>query len=386
MASNPTIQLRDPRGLNMATYLAIGVMFVIGVRGLTGWDLQAAALGLCLMFALLHGLVFHGSRAEQYPTFYFAAQTGLVIGLLALRSEESGAFGFLFFILCVQAVLVLPGRSAAVWITLYGVIVCVHALLTLGLWNGLLNTMFNAAAFFLFGVFGQTLRQSELARRENQRLLEELRTAQRRLQELAITEERNRLAREMHDSVKQQVFAAIMQLGAARAVIDHDVPSAKSHLMEAEQLAGQARNELTSLINELRPVALEGKGLAAALRTYVADWSRQSNITADVRAQAERPMPPAVEQALMRIAQEALANVARHSQATTVEVGLTSDGDVTILTIADNGRGFDLETTQKGVGLDSMRERVEALSGRLHVESTPGAGTRITARCEESDD
>lgn len=220
----------------------------------------------------------------------------------------------------------------------------------------------------------------QLARHLNHMAVEMQNMLQTR-QELATMEERNRLARELHDSVKQQVFATAMQVGAARALLDQNPEASKENLAEAEQLVRQAQQELTTLIRELRPAALKGKGLAAALRECVSDWSRQSHIPAEVRIRGERPLPLPLEQALYRVAQEALTNITRHSEASLVEVELVWREDQISLCIADNGRGFTISSRDgKGLGLQSMRERVEALGGELDVDSKPGAGARIIAR------
>jgi NarL family two-component system sensor histidine kinase LiaS len=171
-----------------------------------------------------------------------------------------------------------------------------------------------------------------------------------------------------------------MQVGAAKTLIDRDSAAAKTHLLEAEQLVRQAQQELTGLILELRPAALEGKGLSKALSEYASNWSRQTRIGAEVRVSGERPLPLPLEQGLFRIAQEALANVARHSRATNTEIHLGwNNGDV-VLTVSDNGVGFNATRPgRKGVGLESMRERIEALGGRFLVESEPGEGTQVIA-------
>lgn len=219
-----------------------------------------------------------------------------------------------------------------------------------------------------------------LTRHLNQMAVE-LQTLLQTRQELAMLEERNRLARELHDSVKQQVFATAMQVGAARALVEQNPAAAKISLLEAEQLVSQAQQELTTLIRELRPAALEGQGLTAALSNYVTDWSRQSGIPAEIRASGERPLPLPLEQALFRVAQEALTNVARHSRAGTVEVQLVWEDDTPLLTITDNGQGFSpAGPPGKGLGLQSMRERVEFFGGTLTVQSHPGQGTRIMAQ------
>ncbi len=217
----------------------------------------------------------------------------------------------------------------------------------------------------------------ELIRRLN-RMAEELQNLLATREELAALEERNRLARELHDAVKQQVFATVMQVAAARHLLAQDPEQAKIHLEEAERLARQAQQELNALIRELRPAALEGKGLVAALREYVAEWSQQTGIAAEVRVQGERPLPLRVEQALFRIVQEALSNVAKHSGATRVDVHLAWAPDGVTLTVTDDGRGFDVaEARGKGIGLRSIEERVAGLQGWLTIDSAPGHGTRI---------
>jgi len=142
----------------------------------------------------------------------------------------------------------------------------------------------------------------------------------------------------------------------------------------------QVQGELTLLIRQLRPAALEGQGLAAALREHVAEWSRQSGIAAEVRVQAEQAVSLPVEQALFRVAHEALANVARHSQASHVDVQLHYENGSVTLMITDDGRGFEPGTERGGVGLSSMRERMEQVGGQIGIVSRPRAGTRVEAR------
>ena len=218
----------------------------------------------------------------------------------------------------------------------------------------------------------------QLARRLNQ-MAEQLQNLVHTRAELATLEERNRLARDLHDSVKQQVFATAMQLGAAQAMLDTDPATAKTHLHEAEQLARQAQQELTGLIQELRPAALEGKGLVEALRGYVDDWSRRTAIAAEVKVVGERPLLLKMEQPLFRVAQEALANVARHSGASRVTLRLAWHETSFTMTVTDDGHGFDIQATAYGMGLKSMQERLAGVNGRLTITSAQNQGTELTA-------
>src|SRR5207244_3568897 len=192
--------------------------------------------------------------------------------------------------------------------------------------------------------------------RQLNRMAEQLQNLLEARQKLATLEERNRLARDLHDSVKQQIFAVSMQIGATKVLLKRDVAAAEGRLNEAEKLVRQAQQELTSLIRELRPVALEGKGLEAALRELATSWTQQTDIVANLRAEDIQTLSLTVEEALFRVAQEALANVARHSKATLVQMILTTTDETGTLSVVDNGQGFD--TTHQGhmgVGLLSMR-------------------------------
>jgi len=218
--------------------------------------------------------------------------------------------------------------------------------------------------------------------RELNRMAAELESLIEARGELATLEARNRFARDLHDSVKQQVFATSLQIAAARALISRDAASAEGHLSRADELVRQAQKELTVLIGEMRPAALEGRGLAAALREYVERWSQGAEIPVEFHVRGEREAPLEVEQAVFRVAQEALANVAKHSEATSAEVDLGYTPDAITLRVSDDGRGFDASRTSgAGFGLHSMRERLARLGGYVNIESTPGKGTRVEGVC-----
>jgi ligand-binding sensor domain-containing protein/signal transduction histidine kinase len=209
--------------------------------------------------------------------------------------------------------------------------------------------------------------------------------------ELAIIEERNRLARDLHDSAKQKAFAALAQLGAARSMIKTDLAGARIHLEEAENLVTEVIQELTFLIQEMYPLALKEKGLIAVLREYIYEWEDRSGIQVKLDVDGDKQLPLQIEQALYRIIQEALANIARHSGATLVDIHLDylccADQFIDLV-IEDNGCGFDLTQKPTGVGLRSMRERAAMIHGEFEIVSNCGdiiktgekRGTRIHVR------
>jgi NarL family two-component system sensor histidine kinase LiaS len=200
-------------------------------------------------------------------------------------------------------------------------------------------------------------------------------------QNLATAEERNRLARDLHDTVKQQIFATTMQIGAARALMQSDAGAAEARLMEAERQAYAAQQELTAILEQMRPGSYQRQGAAAGLeqmlRSTIADWSRQSGIAAAVQCEALPEIAEAQQRTVLRILQEALSNIARHSAASRVRVEARGGGRVSLV-ITDDGRGFTADNGHGGMGLRNMRERSESLpGGTFSVSSEAGQGTRL---------
>jgi signal transduction histidine kinase len=378
MLSNRVDRIRVPQFLDIATYVGMLAMSLLGMSGLPSLRSQLLALGLLVIFGLLYHFVFKSGRYIANPNLYFGVQALILALLFLLGSNNSDAFNFLFLMLCIHIAVVSPARVAILWTVICFGIVNLITLATQGT-QGIYAVVFYSITFLVCGFFGFTIQQVEQERDRNQRLVEELQSTQAKLQELAVVEERNRLARDLHDSVKQQVYAISMQLGAARALlaVSHQ---AYTPVTEAERLAQQVGAELTTLIRALRPPGLERKRLDAALHEYVTEWSRQNGIAADVKVDGAPSLTLPGEDALFRVAQEALANVARHSQARHVRVELAHQADDVALIIEDDGAGFDPVGVEKGVGLDSMRERLEATGGRLEISSQKGQGTRVIAR------
>jgi NarL family two-component system sensor histidine kinase LiaS len=207
----------------------------------------------------------------------------------------------------------------------------------------------------------------------------ELKTLFNYRQELAAVEERSRIARDLHDSVKQQAFAVAAQVSAGRSLLHRDPQAAEARLQEAERLNDSLRQELGMLVRELHGGDVLAQGLPAGLRELAAGWERQQIFTVSCEIHGDPVLPSNAQLALYRVAQEALANATRHSRASQVQLTLNSYSDRVELEIADNGQGFDPQTAAHGLGLDSMRRRMSDLDGELRIESAPGQGTRVIA-------
>lgn len=188
-------------------------------------------------------------------------------------------------------------------------------------------------------------------------------------QQFAALEERNRLARDLHDSVKQHVFAVSMNLAAAEELWRTDPAAAAALAANAAATAGTAQRELTAIIHALRPVELERVGLAQALRDMVFHWTSRRSIVVTSQLEPIVGLAPEHGEVLFRIAQEALANAVRHSGATHVRLELRREASAALLRISDNGRGFAEASARQGLGLQSMRERAAGVGARLTISS-----------------
>lgn len=214
-------------------------------------------------------------------------------------------------------------------------------------------------------------------------MAEQLQTLIHTSDELARLEERNRLARDLHDTVKQQTYAARMQLSAAKNLLGSDLTVAAGHIETALQLNRETQQELKLIIDELRPAALQGKGLAQALKEYADRWQEHTGIKVETVVIGERSLQLDVEQALYRVLQEALSNIARHAEADAVGLSLSMSPEQVTLIVADNGRGFAMDAvSSNSYGLTGMQGRLSEVGGTLKVDSTLFTGTTITAEVQ----
>jgi signal transduction histidine kinase len=201
----------------------------------------------------------------------------------------------------------------------------------------------------------------------------------RRAQEAAVLEERSRLARDLHDSISQQLFSMTLTAQAARAHLEKNPARAGVQLERLQETAAAALAEMRALIFQLRPPALSEHGLIAALQQHVASLDRREDMDVIMTVEGDEQEARGIEQAIYRIAQEALNNVLKHAGACHVTVKLELFPDRVGLKISDNGRGFNMAVPPSGrhLGMISMRERATELGGTLHVQSEPGHGTDI---------
>jgi signal transduction histidine kinase len=208
---------------------------------------------------------------------------------------------------------------------------------------------------------------------ENARLYE-------RSRELSIVEERNRLARELHDSLVQKLFGVVLAAQSAGTLMERDLDAAREQVAVLQELTQEAIVELRSLVFQLRPAEIEAEGLAAALRKHVGLLQRTHRAPISMSLTGSPRLRPGVDEEVFRIAQESLQNALLHARASRIELRLEEDAGGLRLTVTDDGSGFEPEEAglrSRRLGLTSMEERARALGARLRIESAPRQGTTI---------
>lgn len=194
----------------------------------------------------------------------------------------------------------------------------------------------------------------------------------------AIVEERQRLARELHDAVSQQLFAISMTATAAMRTLDKDYDKAKRQLSLIEEMSAVAQSEMRALLLHLRPVYLEGKGLEQGLTELIKELRVKVPMDIVFEMDPGVQLPKGVENHLFRIVQEAISNTLRHAKAERMEIRILRRGETVRMTLRDDGIGFELdETKQISYGLSTMQERIAETGGSIQFITAPGKGTRI---------
>ncbi|OQY21038.1 MAG: hypothetical protein B6I34_07910 [Anaerolineaceae bacterium 4572_32.1] len=199
------------------------------------------------------------------------------------------------------------------------------------------------------------------------------------IERLATSRERNRLSRELHDTLAHSLSALVVELGAVRALLrSGDTTQAEEELARAQEVAREGLNEARRAILDLRAAPLETLGLSGALRQAVSDFEERSGVPATLTVEGqETALRRDEEQALYRIAEEALENAARHASATQVEVRLCFAPEAVTLTVEDDGVGLSDPERREGLGMLGMKERAALVGGRCKVERMGKQGTRV---------
>lgn len=319
---------------------------------------------------------------------YFVLQSGLVVGLLVTPPFED-FFALLFVPLSLDGVAFFGRRSGYLSIAFFSLALTGSLVATSleGQLFGLAMGIFYSGICFLFGGYAHQVQKAKAAQDQNVQMFSELQIAHRQLQgytdqmaSLAVEQERNRLARELHDSVTQTVFSMNLAAQSAHLLLAKDPPRASGQLLRLEELAANALSEIQSLISQLRPRSVAEEGLPIALRRLVDERRERDGLQVFLEVQGQKALSKSETVGLFSIAQEALINVAKHSGVCEAIIRLNLDASGSCLEVEDHGLGFDPQPTlnpRGHLGLPAMSERALEIGWSLSIESRRGEGTCI---------
>jgi len=326
---------------------------------------------------------------NRYFFIYAILQSGIILALFSLPTDSAPQdyFSTLVLPLCGQAIWDLEKRIGEYFVAVFCVFCTIVLLLVYEPLEGIGFALTYVSGCIIVAVLSSATIRSIRAKENSQQLLGELREANQKLVEysqkverLTASEERNRLARELHDSVSQTIFSMTLTAQAAKMLMETDSLRAASLLDHLQTLSQNALSEMRTLIQELRPHSIVENGLACALQSHAAERKAQDDLEIALHFNGDLSMDAETAEALFRIVQEALNNVVKHAQTRQASVTVSRVGKQVDLSIEDQGKGFDINAKRdlsRHVGLQSMEERVNSLGGILHIDSQPGKGTRI---------
>jgi len=383
---------RDILVAQLGLYAILTAVALVGVGKAPTPLARAATIALLLVFGLLMlpTTVMSRAQAPRWTVHAGMAAQAAVTAALMYLSADWTLFAVLFFILSVQAVLLYPVRTAFVWIAGF---VAISAALGLGKWGwpgGLVTLPLYGGGYGLVAALAHALAGAETARHKSQALVEELQAAHEKMQEyagrieeLAVVEERSRLAREMHDTLGHRLTVAAVQLEGAQRLIEADPDRAAQMVGTVREQVREALAELRQTVAALRAPLEADLSLPHALARLAAHFEQATGITVHQvlpRAEELPDLPDTHRLAVYRAAQEALTNIQRHAEAGQVWLVLAGDGGAVTLLVGDDGKGISLSGDQAGFGLRGLRERAVRLGGEIHVEPRRGGGTQLSFR------
>jgi signal transduction histidine kinase len=289
-------------------------------------------------------------------------------------------------VLSVTAAMLFDPKEWVLWIAAFTFISAGFFIAKHGWSDGLFSAIIYASAYYFFASFAKSTADTQRAEQQSKQLLLELQIAHQQLQayadqvqELTIVEERNRMAREMHDTVGHRLTVSAVQLEAAQRLIPKDPARAEQMVGTVREQIGEALSELRQMVAALRAPVEEDLRLDVSLQRLAEQFRQGTGLTVELAMPVERPeLPPQHRRALYRAAQESLTNVQRHAQAKRVWMRLQRRDGGIALVVSDDGVGIPPKLEVAGFGLKGLQERTAQLGGDFHLAPRPGGGTRAT--------
>lgn len=365
--------------LSITTYLMIAAVFVRTYLYYPDVRIPAFSLLFLLVILLILEPVI-SPRSKTVWAGYLLLQIGIMVTLFLIESDGD-TFSLLLLPACMFVTRQYDQVQAWIWVGIFSVAMGIM------LFYGHQESapaliVIYLAAYILVASFSYVIKQNQIAQDKLMAANQQLRRYAEQVEDLTAVNERNHLARELHDSVTQTIFSMTLITRSTRILQERDPDQVPGKLSELQDLAQDALKEMRALVTQLRPLSISEDGLLPVLEKHIEELNRRNavNISIDVNEAVSLQLDSRQQQEVYRIIQEALNNVIKHSHAQKAQVSFQQSDSFLTIIVSDDGLGFDPKAPlqeQFHFGLESMRQRAVESEGELRIESEPGSGTRV---------
>jgi signal transduction histidine kinase len=376
--------ITDNLMMNAVGYLAILAVTFLGIQLFDAGLTRIIGITLLVLFTILFALIPKSQPVPWKLHIHLGLMTLIVAVLMTLEPAWS-VFPMLFFVLSPTAMMAFSLKTGMLWILGFTLVTAIVFFIYAPPLQALAGLLPFSAGFWFFGTFGRALVSAEEARIESQRLLKEVQEAHLQLQEyaarieeLAISEERNRLSREMHDTLGHRLTVSAVQLEGAQRLIHRDPDRAEQMIETVREQVRDALTELRRTVATLREPLEADLALSSAINRLSKYFQEATDLKIHLQIPDEvPPLPHAHRLAIYRAAQEALTNIQKHANASQCWLRLQVEPGQVSLVVSDDGQGYPKEIREAAFGLMGMRERSAHLGGDLQLDKRENGGAEL---------
>jgi len=365
--------------LSITTYMLVAAVFVRTFLYYPHILFPATSLLIFLIILLLLE-PFIISQPKIVWAIYLILQMGIMVTLFLLE-PDGDTFSLLLLPACMFVMRHYEQLQAWIWVGIISILMGIMLVYGHQEFAPALIVIY-LAAYILVSSFSLVIKQNQIAQQQLMEANQQLRFYAEQVEDLTAVNERNRLARELHDSVTQTIFSMTLITRSALILLDREPDQVPEKLSQLQELAQNALKELRALVTQLRPISISEDGLFPVLEKHLEELKQRNEINISLEEKTGSLLLDAQQQQeVFRIVQEALNNIIKHARAQNAQIIFEQADNLLTILVSDDGQGFELKSPSIQdhfhFGLESMRQRAEELNGKIKVESELGLGTKV---------
>lgn len=370
---------------NLVAYITIFIFLILQMIISTNIKDRIISSIIMVLFTLLWRFWLPKLEHSRFLINIFIFVETIIIIIPVILGLNWGIFSYLFFMLSAFAMIELPYKTGIIWIIIFSFISFIIYTYQFGIYIGTLNSVLYFVGSFFFGGFGYALSIAIKSKEKSEQLLEELsevnsklREYAEKVEELTILEERNRLSREMHDSIGHHLVTVSLRLEILKKIINEKPEEAKNIIETIKNEISKSLEELRNVVKTLRKPVEFDIPIHESIKNLVEIYSSLKGAKTNLEIDDDIPeLSDNYKITIFRVCQEALTNIEKHSKASEIWIKLKKEGDKIVLKVEDNGIGFPEKLNETSFGLTGIRERAKILNGEFSFENRKEGGARI---------